>query len=210
MMCTRNPTVIIANGEPPVHAEALQRLRSAQILVCCDGAIAILDKLGLMPSVVVGDMDSITPGVATRFGHCLQMDTNPNYNDLTKALRYCLSRDLREVTILGATGLREDHTLGNIGVMLQYAKEYKMKLEMLTNHGIFTPAFQSITLPSFQGQQVSVFSITSHTLLSYKGLKYPVLSRTFHYWSEGCLNEALSDEFSVLFEDGEVLIFRMF
>ena len=41
-------------------------------------------------------------------------------NDLTKAVNYVKTLGFREVLILGATGRREDHTLGNISLLAQF------------------------------------------------------------------------------------------
>jgi len=57
--------------------------------------------------------------------------------------------------IVGATGKREDHTLGNISLLADYMKT--AKVVMVTDYGIFTP-MQGITeFTSHKGQQVSLF-----------------------------------------------------
>ena len=50
-------TIIVANGEPPAHPEALRLLREARTVVCCDGAVSGLVALGVEPAVIVGDGD---------------------------------------------------------------------------------------------------------------------------------------------------------
>ena len=44
--------------------------------------------------------------------------TEQETNDLNKAFRYCLANGWTDIVILGATGKREDHTLGNIGLLM--------------------------------------------------------------------------------------------
>ena len=56
-------------------------------------------------------------------------------NDLTKSVRFAHTQGYREVLILGATGLREDHTLGNISLLMDYAHLFK-RVEMLSDYGL--------------------------------------------------------------------------
>ena len=197
--------VILANGETPSHEVPLQLLRQARHLICCDGAVDKLQSLGVSPEVVIGDFDSISAENKFRYQKVMVEDKDVEICDLHKAIRYALAHYEGNIAIVGATGLREDHTLSNISLLMTYSSQRKMV--MVTNYGVFYPAYQTITLPSFCGQQISVFSFQPETKLTFHRLRYPVQERTFaHFW-QGALNEATGDEFTVEFERGEVLIF---
>jgi thiamine pyrophosphokinase len=82
---------------------------------------------------------------------------------------------------------------------------------MVTNYGIFTPIRQTATFESYPGQQISVFSFTPDTEITYHGLKYPVQKEKFKELWEGSLNEATSDRFSIELEsEGVVLVYAAF
>lgn len=198
-------TVILANGEMPTHELPLQLLRDAKHLICCDGAIDKLAALHLQPSVVIGDFDSISEENRARYRSLLVEDKDVEICDLHKAIRYAIQHYDGAIAIVGATGLREDHALSNISLLMTYAPQREMV--MVTNYGVFYPACQTITLPSQPGQQVSIFSFTPETKLTFHNLRYPVSRRSFHHFWEGALNEALGEEFTVEFEKGEVLVF---
>lgn len=202
--------IIIANGEIPFHEIPLTLLKSGLPVICCDGAIANLQKLNIKPAAIVGDCDSISPELSSQFENIIHIDTSEEYNDLNKALRYCLSMNYLDVAIVGGNGLRDDHALGNIGVMMMFAKEKKMQLEMVTNYGVFTPAFQTISLTSFPGQQISIFSFDPTAKFTFHQLKYPVRNQSFNYLWEATLNEAESDQFTIEFETGTALVYRAF
>ena len=202
--------VIIANGEIPSHAVPLQLLKSARSIICCDGAVNQLLTLGLEPTAIVGDGDSISPENRQRFEAIFYQDDNTEYNDLTKALRYCQSKSIQSVAIVGASGLREDHALSNLGVMLMFAEQHQMHIDMITNYGVFTPAFQTVTLRSYVGEQVSIFSFDTKTEYTFHQLRYPVTERTFVHFGEGALNEALGDTFTIEFKKGKTLIYRVY
>jgi thiamine pyrophosphokinase len=202
--------VLLAKGEIPQGKIPLAMLGNASQIVCCDGAVENLIKLGFEPTAIVGDCDSISGELLQRFKNRIHPDKDIEYNDLNKALRYYNSLGVSKIALLGGFGLREDHALANVGIMMMFAKDKAMDLVMVTNYGVFTPIFNSTSFNSYPGQQISVFSFSEDTELTFSGLKYPVVRRKFKHLWEGSLNEALSDNFSVQFEKGTVLVYRAF
>jgi len=201
---------LLAKGEIPQGKIPLAMLGNARQIVCCDGAVDNLIKLGFEPTAIVGDCDSISGELLQLFNNRIHPDKDIEYNDLNKALRYYNSLGISKIALLGGFGLREDHALANVGIMMMFAREKAMDLVMVTNYGVFTPIFNSISFNSYPGQQISVFSFSEDTELTFSGLKYPVIKRKFKHLWEGSLNEALSDNFSVQFEKGTVLVYRAF
>lgn len=199
-------TVILCNGETPSHDIALKALREADHIVCCDGAIDHLAQYGTLKADIhlVGDGDSYHGGLDEIQFH---PDPDQETNDLTKAVKYCLLNGWKTLSILGATGLREDHTLGNISLLGQYA-QMGVEATMITNYGTFTTLTHSTSLKSFDRQQVSIFSLTPDTPISVSGLRFPIENRPLRQWWEGTLNEAETDTFKVNFTQGTILIFQ--
>lgn len=202
--------VLLAKGEIPQGKIPLAILGNARQIVCCDGAVDNLIKLGFEPTAIVGDCDSISGELLQRFKNRIHPDKDVEYNDLNKALRYYNSLGVSKIALLGGFGLREDHALANVGIMMMFARERAMELVMVTNYGVFTPIFQSASFNAYPRQQISVFSFSEDTELTFSGLKYPVVKRKFKQLWEGSLNEALSDSFSVEFDKGSVLVYRAF
>jgi thiamine pyrophosphokinase len=200
-------TVILANGTFPSHTVPLSFLRDTMRRICCDGATESLLQHGLEPHFIVGDLDSISTSARQRYRHCLLHDPDQNHNDLTKAVRFCMTHHWTDITIVGATGKREDHSLANISLLADYAAD--ASVQMLTDYGVFVPALQSSTFESFKGQQVSVFSLTPDSLFTVHGLKYPIVRRGLSSWWQGSLNESCGDKFSIdMDRAGKILIFR--
>lgn len=201
-------TVIVADGTFPAHNIPLGYLRSADIRVCCDGSAESLILAGFIPDAIVGDMDSLSDRLKNSFADRLYIDDNQETNDLTKSVIWCTESGYNDIVILGATGKREDHTLGNISLLTEYAQNIRVK--MVTDTGIFIPFLHSCTIESFPGQQVSVFSIDPDTEITSTGLRYPIKNRKLKNWWEATLNEALDDHFELRFKDGKVLVFLEF
>ena len=186
MNLTMFDAVILANGVFPTHPVPLQVLHTAEHVVCCDGAVQSFPHA----DIVIGDGDSVPAQYHDRL---IQVEEQED-NDLTKATRYCVAQGWRKIAYLGCTGKREDHTLGNISLLMRYFREYQVKGVMYTDHGFFTPVKGNHVFSSFPRQQVSVFNAGCTTLTS-EGLRwqcYPMQE----LW-QGTLNEALGDTFSV-------------
>ncbi|MDR0695095.1 MAG: thiamine diphosphokinase [Prevotellaceae bacterium] len=198
--------VILADGEFPTHAIPLQALESADAIVCCDGAAGKLCAYGKTPDYIAGDLDSLPDELKTRFAGRLYCVASRETNDLTKAVDFCLQRGAAQLKILGAGGLREDHTIANVSLLADYAA--KCHVEMITNYGTFVIISKTSTLESAAGQQVSIFSLTPSAKISSTGLKYPLRRQCLDSWWKGSLNEATGARFTLSFNKGIFIVFR--
>lgn len=200
--------IIMANGSFPETSLPLEMLRKASFIIACDGATGALHEAGIIPDAIVGDLDSIPAPFRRLYADRIHIVEDQEINDLTKAVRYAHSIGQQEVLILGATGLREDHTLGNISLLMDYASIFR-KVEMLSDYGQFTPLLQTATLPSHPGQQVSIFSMYPEGKISTSGLKWPICNRKLTSWWQGSLNEAIGNEFTIeLSPEARVIVYR--
>ena len=194
--------VIVAGGEFPTAKQPLEVLNDASFVVCCDGAADRYIATGCVPDAIVGDGDSISAGNREKFAHLLHIISEQESNDQTKAVRHLMERGMRRIAIVGATGKREDHTIGNISLLIEYART-GCDVRSFTDHGVFIPCNGTTTHKCRKGQQVSIFSITARDL-SAEGLLYPIYD--FNNWWQGTLNECTGEEFTIN-ANGEYLLF---
>jgi thiamine pyrophosphokinase len=200
--------VIVADGDFPVNEIALGYIRNAERIICCDGSAASIISAGYIPAAIVGDMDSLPADLSIAYKDRIFRDDDQETNDLTKAVTWCSVKGYRNIVIVGATGKREDHTLGNISLLAEYAKIADVM--MVTDTGILKPYLSGSAISSFPGQQVSVFSIDSDTEISSEGLKYPLDKKRLENWWVATLNESLGDSFTLTFKSGRVLVYLKF
>ena len=200
-------TAIVANGEVPSSELSIRLLRKMKRIICCDGALQKLLSINIIPDVIVGDGDSMDREELSRHNIPYHADRSEEYNDLQKALKYCQANGYDDVLLLGCGGLREDHFIANLSIMVMYSE--KMRLSMLTEHGVFNVMRGTSIFRSVPGMQVSVFPSNLHTRLSFNGLKYPVNNRSFNWLWEGSLNESVGSAFTVEADDEEpVVVYR--
>lgn len=195
--------VILGAGDFPSNSVPLSVLRNARFLCCCDGAARSLAAKGFVPDAIVGDGDSLPQAFKDEYRDILHMEKEQDDNDLTKATRFCTALGHRRIAYIGATGRREDHTLGNISLMANYVLTFGIEPVMFTDYGVFLPCRGDVSLRSRPCQQVSVFNLNCKTLSSV-GLKYPLYTVT--EWWQGTLNEALGQQFS-LRGDGAYMVY---
>lgn len=194
--------VILANGDYPTADTPLRLLHEAPYLVCCDGGANRYLASGKIPDAIVGDGDSLVPEYRERYRHLLHRVTEQESNDQTKTVRFLLSQGKRNIAIVGATGKREDHTLGNISLLIEYARA-GANVRTYTDYGVFIPCNGNCTIETTAGQQISIFNFTARDF-SAEGLRYPIFD--FTNWWQGTLNEATDNEVTIR-ATGEYLLF---
>ena len=210
MQTEKDTTVILANGTFPSSQRPLEILRSAARVVCCDGAAAACLAAGFLPEVVIGDLDSLPKNLIERLSERIVHVSEQETNDLNKAFRYCLEHGWDSIVILGATGKREDHTLGNLSLLVDFSEKIS-DISMVTDDGEFIVLRHSGTCSCRCGQQISIFAMEPGTHIESMGLKYPLNGLAPTRWWQATLNEALGDTFSLHFPDNHpLLIYKAF
>lgn len=198
--------VILANGTFPRHEIPLNELKSSKHIVCCDGAINQLEEAQLEPYAIVGDLDSLNSEMKRKYSKIIHHFANQDTNDLTKAVRWCVDEGFSEITIVGATGQRDDHMIGNVFLLPQYAKI--VRVTMQTNYGTFTPILRSKNFESYTRQQVSIFSLNTETLITTANLRYALTNQKLEMMWQGTLNESMGDRFRIEFDGGPLIIYQ--
>jgi len=201
-------TVIVADGTFPSHEIPLGYIRNAERIICCDGSTESLVLFGMEPAAIVGDMDSLSKELASRYADRLYVDDGQETNDLTKAVTWCIGMGYKDLAIVGATGKREDHTIVNISLLAEYG--IVANVVMVTDTGILKPYFTSVQISAFPGQQVSIFSIDTETEITSDGLKYPLHYSKLNNWWCATLNESNGDGFFLKFNNGRIIVYLKF
>ena len=190
-----NNIVILCNGAFPTEAYPLYLLDSAEGVVCCDGALEkwLTRTPEASPLAVVGDMDSLPAALQERFAGVLAPESEQDYNDLTKAMRWVLREhpEVEEITILGATGLREDHTVGNLGLLMEYTRLFQLgdrRVTMVSDYGTAFAITDSCELHLGEGRRFSLFSADNSLRISSTGLEWPTDEVVFDAWWKATLN----------------------
>ena len=206
--------VILCNGEFPRKAYPLYLLESADAVVCCDGAaVKYLRRFGerKMPEAVIGDMDSLPRKWREKLAPVVVHVEEQDDNDMTKAMRYVMERhpEVTDIHILGATGLREDHTVGNLGLLMEYARMFDLRgirVEMVSDYSTAFAVTDSCELHVGKGRRVSLFSPDNTLTIKSEGLQWPTDAVIFDNWWPATLNRAVDDVVKLTFSHSSIAL----
>lgn len=197
--------VVLANGSYPDTVLPLHILKTAPYLIACDGATNELVHHGITPDIIVGDGDSISPENKKKYKEIFHQVDDQETNDLTKAINYLFSIGKTNIAIVGATGGRDDHALGNISLLIEHMRR-GVNIRMFTDYGVFIPMNGTHTFKVMPGRKVSIFNFGAKNMKS-EGLKYPIYD--FTNWWQGTLNESINSEFTIE-ADGDYLVYMAY
>jgi len=203
----KNPLIIVANGEFPKHSIPLDKLKLAKTIIACDGASDTLLNNNYSFDLIIGDLDSISKKTLNLFQSKIIKDSNQANNDLRKAIEHAESKGIKSISIIGATGKREDHSIGNIFSLLKYDN---LDLKIYTDTGIFSKVNNDEKIDSFKGQQVSIFADDKTIKISSTNLKYNFNKDYSSSLFSGTLNESIGENFTLKLSHGKILLFQKF
>lgn len=215
--------VIICDGKFPKTEYPRYLIRSADTVICCDGALmkfirnskAIFGEERL-PDAVVGDMDSLSPAMKKRYSDLIVQIDEQEHNDQTKAFRWAIEHfdDIENIYILGATGEREDHTIGNISLLMEYARTYDLagmdiNVEMVSDHGTMFAVTDTVEMECGIGRRVSIFSPDNSLRICSEGLEWPTDDVVFDNWWKATLNKASRDKVRLVFSHRSIALIML-
>ena len=196
---------ILCDGLFPKKPFPLFLLETADAVVCCDGAVRAYERhYHRLPDAIVGDMDTLSPALQRKYAALIHHESEQDYNDLTKAMRYVLGHypDVDCIHILGAGGKREDHTVGNLGLLMEYPRMFPLediRVDMVSDYSTAFAVTDSCTLTVGTGRRFSLFSPDNSLKIHSEGLEYQTEGVVFDNWWQATLNRAVADEVRLTF-----------
>lgn len=116
--------ILIVSGGSIDDSFAAEWLEEAapDYLIAADSGMEFFYRVGKLPDMIIGDFDSVKPEVLDFFkkkAEILIKELNPIKDDTDTefAIRQAIALGAKEITILGGTGSRLDHVLGNIALL---------------------------------------------------------------------------------------------
>ena len=199
--------VIIGGGAFPKKEYPRELIRQADVIVCCDGDAfkaflrnreSIFNDKDRLPDAVVGDMDSMSPSLAKEYSRLLVKVEEQDDNDQTKAYHYVLEHfpEVDTIHFIAATGKREDHTIGNLGLLMEYARqdgEPRHAIDMVSDYSTAFVVTDSCELVLGKGRRISIFSPDNSLTIKSKGLTWPTGGVVFDNWWKATLNKTSDD-----------------
>jgi thiamine pyrophosphokinase len=194
--------VILANGDHGDVNSYKWLLNEADIILCADGGANYAYEMGVTPTYIVGDMDSILPAVTDYYKEQgVEFRRYPQRKDFTDTqLILALAEELNadEIVFLGSLGRRLDHTLSNIYCGAELALKGKKVWHYTTNYSAYLVS-KEITINGEVGNIVSVLVLTDQAKGVYEeGFEYPLKNAILEKWNPYAISNVLTKNEGVI------------
>ena len=207
--------LIISGGSIDVaFARAYIRERQFDMVISADSGMEFCREAELLPDLILGDFDSASPQTLAFFKkECPErIETFParkDWTDTELAIIKALDAGAGKITVLGGTGTRLDHVLGNIH-LLKKALDAGAECVLADAHNRIRMTAGTLKLNKKEqfGKYVSLVPFTSQiTGLTLRGFAYNVDNVTLTAGTSlGISNEIQAEEAVIDFQEGILLV----
>ena len=190
------------------------RQQESAVMIAADSGMEFLYRNEIMPNVIVGDFDSVQSEALAYFKrqpgiHFQELVPEKDDTDTESAIRLAISMGAEEITLLGGTGSRLDHVLGNIE-LLGIGMNAGVPITMLDAHNRIRMTRQGMKIRRDEqfGKYVSLIPYTEQVEHVYlRGFKYPLTDYCLRgFCSIGVSNEIMEEEAEIAFDGGILLV----
>lgn len=183
-------------------------------IIAADSGMNFLHRNQIIPNVIAGDFDSVSSESLDAFSNMqnvemLRLNPIKDDTDTEFVIREAIRRGAKEITILGATGTRLDHVLGNMHLLGIGLKE-QVNIQLVDTHNrIRMIEKECILLKSEQfGDFVSLLPICGDAKgVTLRGMKYPLTDAIIPSFSSlGISNEIVEQTARICIKEGVLLL----
>jgi thiamine pyrophosphokinase len=203
--------VIFINGQIPDKQLAKRLIQPGDAIIAANGGTHHALSLGKVPSVVIGDLDSLTSFEHDKLNEAgtkiCGYSRDKNETDFELALKYSIEAGYREILVIAALGDRLDQTLGNLGLL---TSPWLAKVDVRLDNGKEEAFFirKHCQVQGLVGDLVSLIPWGRKVGgVTTSGLRWPLQGETLHpYKTRGISNELVGETASVSVQTGLLLV----
>ena len=209
--------LVVAGGEIRDLAffrSKLSELKPAEI-ICADSGAGYLRAIGIVPHVIIGDMDSLSPDMLEYFkergSRIIRFPAGKNETDTQLALEYAFGIAPDEIYVFGAFGTRIDHTLANVS-LLALGLEKGIQIKLIDEWCETFIVNRECTIEGEPGQTVSLLPLSDMvTGITIDGFEYPLKDGAMEIGTPyGVSNRLVATRGIISVKSGHLLVIRYF
>ncbi|MBQ6507323.1 MAG: thiamine diphosphokinase [Clostridia bacterium] len=201
--------VIFGGAEMADDALIRRSLRPDDFILCCDSGLRHAERLGLQPSLVVGDFDSHAKPDS---GDVIVLPREKDDTDTVFAAREAVRRGFDDFLLIGVTGRRFDHTFGNISLLL-WLHQLGKRARILDDYSEMEIVSRDPVEIDGRYPYFSLLNISGTARgITIRGAKYPLENAEIRSdYQYGISNEVLPGQTAtVSVREGSLLLVRVF
>ncbi|WP_035239325.1 thiamine diphosphokinase [Desulfobacter vibrioformis] len=206
-------TVIVANGTLSETDGLLSRIQQADMVIAADGGAVHLHHMGIIPRIIIGDLDSIPESILSFFKEkqveILKHPVRKDQTDMELCMEYAINHGCTDLLIMGATSTRLDHTLANIFLLRRLADQ-GIPATIFDAYNDIHIVVSRLTLTGRPGDLISVIPVSDHVKgLTLEGLEYPLTDQSLCMGTTmGISNVFSQDTVEISLKSGTVLVIK--
>ncbi len=207
---TNMHTIIFANGHIPTSPLPLP---AHDLLIAADGGAGNAAQFNLLPDVVIGDFDSLSPSEIAAFDQdgtkSIRYTAEKDETDLELAMDYAAGQGADEITLYGLLGGRWDMTFANL-LLLASEKYAGIRFKAVDGNTSFhiLHGGESLQLQGEPGDIVSVLPLRGPAEgVSYQGLTWPLEEANLPFGTPRGVSNTITDTLATIsIQKGTVLV----
>ena len=203
-------TIIFANGDAPDERVVKPWLDDAALTIAADGGARNALSIGVMPQIVIGDLDSLQPADRLQLEQAqaqfIVYPTRKDYTDLELAIRCALERGATEIIIVSALGGRWDQSLANM-LLLTLPELKNVPTRIIDQHESISVIRNRAEIAGHAGDTLSLIALRGDARgVSIEGCEYPLKDAVLPFGATlGISNVFIAPAATVTVNDGIIL-----
>lgn len=203
--------LVVGSGNICEYKKFLNCAEICDIFICCDGGMEYFFECGIIPDVIIGDLDSAQKKHIDYFKkHNVLFKVFPpekDFTDMELGLSYAMKLNPEEIFIFGGTGTRFDHSITNIHI-LKKALDKGVRAWLIDDYNKICLVDKHIEIFGEKNSYVSLIPLTSKVSgITTNGLYYSLTDAEMEIGNSlGVSNVMISDKCEIFVKSGILII----
>lgn len=187
-------------------------VKEVDFIICADGGMNHLMKINQLPDLVIGDLDSISKQALDYINHnkipIQKYSSIKDATDTALAMEYLIEKGFKEITFMGVTGTRLDHTMANV-FLLNDLHSKGIKGRIVDDTNIIYLINDYLELECFEDSYISIIPINDEGIVvSLSGFDYNLDNEAIRFGSTyGVSNRIMGTSGIIKIHKGKALVF---
>ena len=200
--------VVIGNASINNYDYLLKEINEDDFLIYCDGGLKHLEKLKILPNLIIGDFDSFkNPNLDIE---TIVLPREKDDTDTMAAVKEGIERGYKDFLLLGVIGERLDHSLANVSILL-FLDSLNLKGKIIDDYSEMLLVSKKEELVSDEFSYFSLINILSNAKgVNVIDAKYPLIDATLPTtYQYSVSNEVLPNKVSkISLKEGTLLLIK--
>lgn len=204
--------LIVSSGSISDYSRLQLAIDESDFVICADGGVKHLLNLKKFPDLVLGDLDFINQSeldfIRSKNIPVNKFSSIKDKTDTELAMDYLIDREYKEITLMGVTGNRLDHTMANL-FLLNTLHDKGIKGRVIDDNNMIYLIEDYLEIEYLIDSYVSIIPINKEGIrLSLSGFFYNLDNIAIPFGStNGVSNRIVDFHGKIKIHSGKALIF---